>query len=124
MSAVTDRADRVFSVFIRVSYADFDGYASCFTCGARMLWQELQCGHWIPRGNGATRFHEDNCRPQCSNCNEHRGGLPVAFEEGLRTDLGDEKVDALLAIASGRVDELAVINKYRSILREKYAIVM
>lgn len=124
-----DRADRIFSKFVRISAADHAGYVECFTCLTRMPWQEAQNGHWKRRGLGATRFHLDNTRPQCVACNEYRHGMPEAFEEGLRNDLGDERVDALVELSKTEAqfrdeDYREVIDMYGSILKKEYGIVM
>ena len=47
----------------------------------------------------ATRFHEDNCRPQCWECNCTLGGQENIFEEELRDEIGDERVDAVLELS-------------------------
>lgn len=95
--------DRVFSLYIRLKYADFRGYAPCFTCDERLPWQELQAGHFIRRQHSSVRFHEDNVRPQCRSCNEFRDGMEHSFEERLRDELGDEEVDDLIEL--GRREE-------------------
>jgi hypothetical protein len=46
----------------------------------------MQCGHFIPRAHMFTRFSEDNTRPQCKNCNEHKDGNLIAFAEHLERD--------------------------------------
>lgn len=128
MADLREQLDRVFSVFIRISYADWQGYVSCYTCGRRLPWQEAQCGHFIRRGHSSVRFHEDNCRPQCIDCNEYRGGMEDSFEEHLRDDLGDEAVDLLIAL--GRTEKQFTddeyrdkIHYYRSKIKEKGVII-
>lgn len=114
-NTLEETLDRIFSVFIRITYADPQGYVRCYTCEQILPWQESQCGHFIPRGNDATRYDEDNCRPQCSFCNEHRNGMPESFEEHLRDDLGDEAVDALLA--KGRTTYQFTDDAYRRLIQ-------
>jgi len=43
----------------------------------------MQNGHWIPRNNLATRFSEENCRPQCVGCNMFNKGRPDVFAVNL-----------------------------------------
>lgn len=43
----------------------------------------MQNGHWIPRNNLATRFSEENCRPQCVGCNMFQRGRPDVFAVNL-----------------------------------------
>jgi len=75
--------DRVFSLFIRQKYANEDGMVKCYTCSTVKHWKEMQNGHWIPRNNLATRFHEDNCRVQCVGCNMFQKGMPDVFAVNL-----------------------------------------
>ena len=84
--------DRVFSLFVRLSYADHAGYASCYTCGVRLPWRSMDCGHFERRGHHGTRWDVDNARPQCGNCNRVLNGMPDVFEENLIEDLGEEGV--------------------------------
>lgn len=120
-----EAADRAFSLYIRLSYADFQGFVRCYTCEAILPWQEAECGHFVSRGHLATRYDEQNCRPQCRSCNEYRGGMLESFEEHLRFDLGDDAVDALVARSKtvARPDYGAIADKYRLLLKEKYAMV-
>lgn len=96
MSNIKEALDRVFSVYVRVSRADHAGYVECYTCGERLPWKSVDCGHFIKRGNTSVRFDEENCRPQCFNCNRIKDGMAEAFEERLREDLGEEAVDDLI----------------------------
>ena len=93
-----ERFDRVFSTYIRMEYAGHDGFAECYTCTIRLPWQELQCGHFIDRQHSSVRFHENNCRPQCYDCNMLREGKVDVYEERLRDDIGDKEVDKLIEL--------------------------
>jgi hypothetical protein len=75
--------DRIFSLHIRNKYADDNGYVKCFTCNVIKPIKEMQNGHWIPRNNLATRFSEENCRPQCVSCNMFNKGRPDVFAVNL-----------------------------------------
>jgi hypothetical protein len=75
--------DRIFSLHIRNKYADDNGYVKCFTCNVIKPIKEMQNGHWIPRNNLATRFSEENCRPQCVGCNMFNKGRPDVFAVNL-----------------------------------------
>lgn len=93
-----EELDRVFSIHTRLKYADHSGFCECYTCGIRIPWQEVDAGHFIRRAHSAVRYHEDNVKPQCVECNRSRGGMEESFEEHLRDDLGDEAVDNLLKL--------------------------
>lgn len=80
--------DRVFSIYIRSKYPKV-----CYTCGA--TGKTLQNGHFVSRSYLATRFEEDNCRPQCVGCNLFGGGKPLDFEEHLKKELGAKRVEEM-----------------------------
>ncbi len=81
--------DRVFSLYIRAKYPK-----RCFTCGKSGT---LQCGHFVSRQYLATRWDENNCRPQCIGCNIFGNGKPLDFEDNLIKELGKEVVDKMKA---------------------------
>lgn len=85
-SQLKKELDSLFSKFIRLSYADQDGFVSCYTCPKRTHWKDIQNGHFISRGYLATRFSEDNCRPQCVGCNMFGGGKQVEFSRKLELE--------------------------------------
>lgn len=77
------KLDAIFSQYIRRKYAGVEGLVKCYTCSTVKHWKEIQNGHWIPRHNLATRFSEDNCRPQCVACNMFQKGMPDVFAVNL-----------------------------------------
>lgn len=83
---VIDDADAMFSQVVRLSHADDHGIVECYTCGTKKPWKQMQCGHFIPRIHMLTRFSEDNCKPQCPNCNVLKDGNLVAFAQHLERD--------------------------------------
>ena len=89
--------DSIFSKYIRQIYADNDGQVSCYTCGKLMYWKKIQNGHFVSRQYIATRWSEDNCRPQCVGCNMYGNGKPLDFEENLKKELGDDFVEKMKA---------------------------
>ncbi len=111
--------DEVFSKLIRVKYADKDGIVKCYTSNESMRWQDSQCGHYIGRSHLATRWLEDNCRPQSSyqNCNL-RGNLEVfkakleAEKSGI-TDYLLEQSRQIANVSISDLKELLVQNRFR-----------
>ena len=57
--------DKVFSQYIRWAYADDSGMVECYTCGVVKHIKEMHNGHFQSRKHTSTRWHENNCRPQC-----------------------------------------------------------
>lgn len=82
--------DAIYSRYIRQKYP-----AKCYTCGKTDT--PLHCGHFISRSYLATRWEENNTRPQCVGCNIYGNGKPLDFEERLKAELGDEYVEKMKA---------------------------
>lgn len=80
--------DTIFSKYIRAKFPK-----RCYTC--KKPATTLQCGHFVSRQYLATRWSEDNCRPQCWGCNGFGKGQLLDFEENLIGELGKDKVEAL-----------------------------
>jgi len=95
-SELIKEADSIFSQYIRKKSADWRGDAGCYTCCKRFHWKQLQCGHFLKRGNMSTRFDEDNCRVQCASCNVWNEGNYKKYTEKLKRELGDERFNALI----------------------------
>lgn len=85
--------DAVFSKWIRLKYSDGNGNCACYTCGKVMHWKSIQNGHFISRQYLATRWHENNCRPQDVGCNIYGNGKPLDFEERLKKELTSDYVE-------------------------------
>ena len=82
--------DRVFSLYIRKIHPH-----QCYTCGKTE--GPMQCGHFVSRQYLATRWSEDNCRPQCWGCNGFGNGKLLDFEEKLKSELGGNYVEVMKA---------------------------
>ena len=59
-----DLADRVFSEYVRLYYADDKWYVKCFTSWVRLPRNEAQNGHYRDRWYTKYRFDIRNCHPQ------------------------------------------------------------
>ena len=95
ISGYKKKLDTIFSEFIRRRNADIDGYTSCYTCGVRKHYKELQCGHFVPRQYIALRYDETNCQTQCYACNMLYNGQPSSFASNLRRDYGNKIIEKL-----------------------------
>lgn len=91
-SQLKKELDKIFSQYIRLKYSR-NGNCVCYTCGAVREIKKIQNGHFIARSYLATRFDEDNCRPQCVGCNMFGKGKPLEFEERLKKELGPKRVE-------------------------------
>ncbi len=63
-------------------------YPRCFTCPA----PSQGVGHYMLRGNSATRFDEDNLRGQCNVCNGVGEGMREVFRARLVAEIGEFRV--------------------------------
>tara|TARA_R110000787_G_scaffold156160_2_gene270058 strand:- start:1184 stop:1585 length:402 start_codon:yes stop_codon:yes gene_type:complete len=90
ISKLKKKLDQQFSLFIRLKDADDNGYNYCFTCNKFDHYKGLQCGHFVSRKYTATRFDEQNCKPQCPGCNIFRYGEQYKFGQKLGHDLAEE----------------------------------
>lgn len=77
--------DIIFSIYIRTKFSR-GGTVACFTCNKQLAIKEAQCGHFIRRQYLATRYSEDNCRPQCVGCNIFGDGKTVEFARKLEEE--------------------------------------
>lgn len=114
------KLDSVFSLFIRLKFADKNGNVRCFTCGAFKHYKEIQNGHYVTRGKYSTRWDEDNCRPQCYGCNIGRNGNYPVFSQKL----GMKKIDELvrrgnLTVKYSDIDIKELINKYEEFVEKR-----
>ena len=85
-----DKLDTAFSLYIRAR----DNYI-CISCGCKMTATTSQAGHYITRGNMATRFNERNVNAQCKSCNEFKSGNIPKYEDGLIAKYGEGILDEL-----------------------------
>lgn len=124
---LTEELDKWFSIYIRCRFAEpHTGMVHCYTCTERYHWSQVDCGHWQRRGHWTIRWNEDNARPQCVSCNREFSGQDEIFEEELRAELGDKRVDALLSTRGDFADLTdeglsEKIAYYKSTVKKLYA---
>lgn len=87
----------LFQRLVRLRARDEHGYCTCFTCGDRKPWGEMDSGHFITRSNKATILDPRNTHPQCVRCNQHLGGNGVRYLQAMLAKYGQEVVDELQA---------------------------
>lgn len=94
---LVEKLDRVFSQYVRKSSADDLGFANCYTCFTRSNWKKMQCGHFISRKHKSTRWDLMNCKIQCVDCNERKGGNLFVYRIHLENEYGKKEVLKLVA---------------------------
>lgn len=105
------------SRYVRLSSANLDGYADCYTCEKPFHWKQLQAGHAIPGRHGAVLFDLDIIRCQCYSCNVGRRGNYPIFTTKLIEENGlawwKEKLDGSRKIVKHTRDDLEqLINNF------------
>jgi hypothetical protein len=98
----TSTAWKWFSRYILLYYSIDGTAAKCCTCGTikRLNDKELHTGHWIKvfdanSTNYGTAFEFTNIGPQCSKCNNKRGGCERLMQVWLTKKHGAEEVERL-----------------------------
>ena len=96
-STIVKKLDKIFSIWIRSKDADHAGMVDCFTCGVTKSWKyEIDAGHFMGRGKYATRWDEQNVKPQCKSCNGFRSGEQYLFSKHLDEEYGKGTSDELV----------------------------
>lgn len=91
----TTKADKWFSIYIRLRDSDENGIGKCCTCGVMKPIKQMDCGHFIKRQHMATRYSEMNCAIQCKRCNAFEQGRDLDFEKYLKNRYGEEDIEIL-----------------------------
>lgn len=113
-------ADMYFSRYIRLKHS-IDCKCTCYTCGKIEGIKDVDNGHYQKREHKATRYHENNCRPQCKTCNgdTKHNGKQAEFRVSLSYEIGEEEVVEIERLARTTIKANSVF--YRDIA-DKYRI--
>jgi malate/lactate dehydrogenase len=98
ISKLKKELDKVFSLYIRHLYA-VDGVVECYTCFVKKTIKEMQNGHMQSRKHISTRWHENNCRPQCVKCNIYSEGEKIRFYKRLCSEIGEQEVEEIIQLS-------------------------
>jgi hypothetical protein len=93
-SKIISRLDTEFSRYIRTRKS-VSGYATCYTCGKKDHWKNLQAGHFQSRKHYSTRWDEINVQVQCAGCNIFKSGEQFMFSKQLDIEYGVGVADEL-----------------------------
>lgn len=91
--------DKWHSLYVRLRDAGPSGDVSCCSCGKVVYWRDVDAGHFIPRQNKSTRYHENNVFGQCRKCNRFDNGNPAGYAKFLINKFGDGILDELIYIS-------------------------
>jgi hypothetical protein len=89
------KVDIAFSEYIRLRNADSEGMVHCITCQDRHHWTDVDCGHFVKRGNHSTRWHLMNSGEQCRLCNSTTDGKEDDHAEYIDKTYGHGTADKL-----------------------------
>lgn len=89
-------ADRVFSEYCRLYYADEYGYVRCITSGVKMFWDKSQCWHYISRAVMKYRYDILNCYPQSYRENVELSWNYKVYTLVMIDMLGREQVEYMI----------------------------
>lgn len=70
-SQLIKELDEVFSLYIRLNYADNQGMVRCFVTGERIHYKMADAAHFHPRQHMGTRWHEQNVHPATQVTNRY-----------------------------------------------------
>lgn len=120
-----DVLDKVFSKYIRLRDSKPYGFRSfkCISCGRVLSIDQADAGHFIKRGNMATRFNEDNVHSQCIRCNRFQDGNYELFRKNLEEKIGSTRLAQLIQLGHSTVkysnsDIEEMIKVYRKKINE------
>ena len=99
ISQLTKKLDTVFSVYIRLVNSNKHGKVKCFTCDRIDYYKSMQNGHFQSRRFMSTRFHENNCAPQCYACNVGLSGMQYEFGRQLDLKYGNGTADKMVSLS-------------------------
>lgn len=116
-------ADKVTSELVRRTGCNFNGYNRCYTCGKVKHWKELQCGHFISRTYGITRWYLPNLRVQCYSCNVMNRGNLQEFAARLELEKPGEvirltQLKHTQGQCPGYLDIIDIIKNYKLKLKQ------
>jgi Bacteriophage Lambda NinG protein len=95
ISSLVKELDTVFSLYIRLRYADKEGMVTCYTSGKVVHWRKIQAGHFISRRHYNTRWNEINVQNQTVRENIMLSGNIAEFGRRLVGQYGQDKIDYL-----------------------------
>lgn len=96
LSQLEKLLDKEFSYYVRRKDADKIGNVSCYTCGEKKNWREVDAGHFVKRQHRYTRWDERNVKPQCRRDNLFMGGRQDDFAKSIIKEYGQEVFEELM----------------------------
>lgn len=111
-SKLVKKLDIIFSQYVRNKHANKRGMVKCFTCDREYPVKNIQNGHFMSRKNYASRWVEDNCRPQCYGCNVMKQGMQYEFGKRLEKETAEKMYQLSKTTVKFSNDELEDMIKH------------
>lgn len=89
------KADKYFSLYIRMRDADHRGLVKCCTSGKVLHWKEADAGHYISRRFESTRYDPRNCHTQSKQENRFHNGNQLAHQKYIQNRYGHDVAEEL-----------------------------
>ena len=88
------------------------------------MWNDIDCGHFVPRNRKAVRFDERNCAPQCKGCNRFQNGEQWKFGMYIDHTYGEGTAELLQGLGKKvhkreKKDFLYLIDEYKAKVKEE-----
>lgn len=100
-AVLKDTLDTLASLYVRRRASDWQGNATCITCGKVAHYKTLQAGHYVSRSNYSVRYDLRNIHVQCFKCNMKfggcKGGNLVQYTKYLLNTYGEKWLKELIA---------------------------
>lgn len=93
------KCDHWFSIYIRLRDANDEGYCRCIVSGEWVHWMDCDAGHFISRGEKATKYHEQNVHAQKRQSNRFKSGEQLLYGKNLDVKYGKGTADKILVLS-------------------------
>jgi len=117
LGELIDILDAIFSKYVRLKYADENGFVRCFVTGYQFHWTALDAGHFISRSCMFLRWDLRNVKPQAIISNRFRDGDISSYAHALEkespgiVDILTEEANTIYKYSRHELNEL--IRDYR-----------
>lgn len=108
----------IFSLAVRLQWADKKGDCTCVTCGFKSYYHggNIHAGHFRPRSAKAVKYDFKNVHPQCATCNTYNDGEQFLHGKWIDNQYGPGTADELTRLSRLSIRDLG---NTRSLLEEK-----
>ena len=122
ISKLKKELDSWFSLYIRLKYSNEYGMVQCYTSGRVYHYKQIHAGHFMSRRHLATRWCEQNVKPQSAADNLFGQGEQFKFGMLLDSEYGEGtavelQIKARQSYKMSRVDYEEKISYYKKLVK-------